>query len=157
MKPFDSVMNPFVWRSMTRSLANTPGTTQWRFETPYVDPSTGTQYYFQSTLAVPSVAKVPNVSGGGTTDYPGLLFPTININQAILAADAEGDGIADSGLFRLPVGDINGVSYFAGVRIIDNNSAINVNSAWSKSAEFTQTYLADNSTNTPPTQPPNYK
>ena len=38
-----------------------------------------------------------------------------------LAADADGDGVADSGLWKLTtVGD---VTYYAACRIIDNNSA----------------------------------
>ena len=55
-----------------------------------------------------------------------------------LAADADGDGIADSVLFRVgSAGD--GTVYYAAIRIIDNNSAINVNTAWSRDFEFTYT------------------
>jgi hypothetical protein len=50
--------------------------------------------------------------------------------QAYLAADADGDGIADTGLFKLPVSVNDGVTYYAGVRVIDNNSAINASTAW---------------------------
>lgn len=54
----------------------------------------------------------------------------------VLAGDADGDGIADSGLFKLPVGEIDGITYYAAVRIIDNNSAINVNTALCSRADF---------------------
>ncbi|HVT88228.1 MAG TPA: hypothetical protein VHD56_05205 [Tepidisphaeraceae bacterium] len=50
----------------------------------------------------------------------------------VLAGDADGDGVADSGLFKLPVGEIDGVTYYGAVRIIDNNSAVNVNTAYSR-------------------------
>jgi hypothetical protein len=52
------------------------------------------------------------------------------------AADADGDGIADSLLFRLPMGPMNGVTYYAAVRVVDNNSAINVNTALSRDFDF---------------------
>jgi hypothetical protein len=53
-------------------------------------------------------------------------------NATFVAADVDGDGIADSGMFKLPIGQINGIDYYAAVRIVDNNSAVNVSSANSK-------------------------
>ncbi|MCC7349908.1 MAG: helix-hairpin-helix domain-containing protein [Phycisphaerales bacterium] len=53
-----------------------------------------------------------------------------------LAADADGDGIADSGYFKLPIGQVNGATWFAAVRIIDDNSAINAATAWSSQGDF---------------------
>src|SRR4029453_2655031 len=47
------------------------------------------------------------------------------------AADADGDGVADAGLVKLPIGRIDGVTYYVALRIIDNNSAVNVNTAFS--------------------------
>jgi len=47
-----------------------------------------------------------------------------------LAADADGDGIADSFLVRMPIGTINGLTYYYAVRIVDNAAAINLNTAW---------------------------
>src|SRR5204862_7680071 len=52
------------------------------------------------------------------------------------AADADGDGIADSVLWRLPMGPMNGVTYYAAIRVVDNNSAINVNTALSRDFDF---------------------
>ena len=39
-------------------------------------------------------------------------------------------------LRRLSVGDVNGLSWYYSCRIIDNGSAINVNTAWSRDHEF---------------------
>ena len=54
----------------------------------------------------------------------------------IPAADADGDGIADALLWKLPVGPMNGVTYYAAVRVVDNNSAINVNTALARNFDF---------------------
>jgi hypothetical protein len=53
-----------------------------------------------------------------------------------VAADADGDGIADSRLFRVPGPTVNGTTYYGALRIIDNGSAINVNTAWSNVTDF---------------------
>src|SRR5262249_39481084 len=53
-----------------------------------------------------------------------------------IAGDADGDGVADSGLRKLPVGEVSGLTFFYACRIIDNGSAINVNTAWSRDHEF---------------------
>jgi hypothetical protein len=58
-------------------------------------------------------------SGGEVTTAPG-----------IPAADADGDGIADAGLWKLPISPIDGITYYVATRIIDNNSAINGSTAW---------------------------
>jgi len=57
------------------------------------------------------------------------LAPVGPAKTFFLAADADGDGITDSVLFQITQGPVNGVSYFAAVRIIDNNSALNVKTA----------------------------
>jgi hypothetical protein len=54
--------------------------------------------------------------------------------EKFLAADADGDGIADSLLFKL--GTVGNLTYYGAYRIIDNNSAINVNTAMLQSADF---------------------
>jgi len=35
-----------------------------------------------------------------------------------------------------PIGTIDGITYYAAVRIIDNNSAVNINTANSSSSEY---------------------
>ncbi|MGE5609322.1 MAG: hypothetical protein ACM359_08715 [Bacillota bacterium] len=71
--------------------------------------------------------------------YPGFQFVSPDISHTYvpnngnpyiyLAADADGDGIADSVLYRLSSGPVQGVTYYMGARIIDNSSAININTA----------------------------
>ncbi|MCY2953405.1 MAG: hypothetical protein NTU53_15720 [Planctomycetota bacterium] len=68
-------------------------------------------------------------------------FPNDSKPDIYLAADADGDGIADSVLVRLTATTEPGVTYYAAVRIIDNSSAINVNTAWSRD----RVYNADGS------------
>ncbi|HEX8914936.1 MAG TPA: carbohydrate-binding protein [Humisphaera sp.] len=50
--------------------------------------------------------------------------------KKILAADTDGDGIADAGLFELPFGPREGVKYYVAVRIVDNGASINATTAW---------------------------
>lgn len=50
-----------------------------------------------------------------------------------LAADADGDGIADAPLFELPIGQVDGVRYYGAIRIIDNAAAINASIAMENS------------------------
>ena len=69
------------------------------------------------------------LSGNAVTGYTGI--------GTIAAADADGDGIADSGLFKLPTGPMSdGVTYYGAVRIIDNNAAVNVNTAGSLISDY---------------------
>ncbi len=62
----------------------------------------------------------------GTDVYPAM---TID-GQTFLAADTDGDGIADSLLCPLPIGTPDGITYYVAIRILDNNSAINAAIAW---------------------------
>ncbi|MDB5328064.1 MAG: hypothetical protein JWM57_3633, partial [Phycisphaerales bacterium] len=101
------------------------------FESPYMPAGSGSARYAAHTRVAPTY-----VTFGGQT-WPAL---TINAGtpqaKTYMAADADGDGVADAGLFRIPVGDLGGVSYFAATRIIDNCSAINLNSALSRDHDF---------------------
>jgi hypothetical protein len=58
------------------------------------------------------------------------------------AADSDGDGIPDSLLFRLPVGQIDGVTYVAAVRVLDGNSAVNVSTAGTNATDADSTGTA---------------
>ena len=65
-----------------------------------------------------------------------LAPPVLPVANTVIAADADGDGIADSLLFRIP-GDFNdGLTWYAAVRIVDNNAAINANTAWSRDQDY---------------------
>ncbi|HEX4797455.1 MAG TPA: hypothetical protein VH370_26915 [Humisphaera sp.] len=49
----------------------------------------------------------------------------------VLAASASGDGIADSLIWPLHSGEVNGLEYFAAYRVIDGSSALNLNTGGS--------------------------
>jgi hypothetical protein len=56
-------------------------------------------------------------------------------NYITYAGDASGNGIADSAFYKLPVGMINGITYYAAVRVVDNNSAVNASTAWTMATD----------------------
>jgi Helix-hairpin-helix motif len=101
------------------------------------DPSTGFIYQSQHSGQAAIVAMPTSTKIAGKL-YPALQFFDFNTGkvQTVLAASASGDGIADSFLWRLPIGEINGVTYYAAVRIIDNNAAINLNTAFCSTVDF---------------------
>ncbi len=92
----------------------------------------------QLVFADASGARAGSVQSNGQY-YPALRYfrpgnpndnpPTKDDFVTTVAASASGNGIADSFLWRLPMGELNGVTYYAAVRVIDNNSAINLNTA----------------------------
>lgn len=84
-----------------------------------------------------------------TVTYNGQTLPAMNLLErnvgvtgayitlgTVAAADTDGDGIADSGLFKLPISPRDGITYYGAVRVIDNNSAINVNTATSVTTDY---------------------
>jgi hypothetical protein len=71
-------------------------------------------------------------SGGAPVDYD----PATSRIDPVPAADADGDGIADALLWKLPTGPSENVTYYAAVRVVDNNSAVNVNTALSRDFDF---------------------
>ena len=75
---------------------------------------------------MPTYVQVQQIDGEQVR-YPA--FFDSSSGQTYLAASASGDGIADSGLWRIPIGEINGVTYFAAVRVLDNNSTVNASVA----------------------------
>jgi hypothetical protein len=56
--------------------------------------------------------------------------------SVVLAGDADGDGIADGGTFRLTDTPIRGEHFYATIKIVDNNSAINPQIAWSRDRDY---------------------
>jgi hypothetical protein len=84
------------------------------------------------TMFTPTHVQPP----GESQVYPAWCVDTFTAPRYVLAADADGDGIADSGFMKLPIGEIDGVTYYWAARIVDNNSAINVNTALSRNTDF---------------------
>lgn len=85
---------------------------------------------------VPNYVRLLRPDGTGEV-FPAWYMPpsgTVTTGYYVLAGDADGDGIADSGMVK--IGEFEGVTYYYCTRIIDNNSAINVNTAWSQTADF---------------------
>ncbi|MFI5379362.1 MAG: hypothetical protein ACHRHE_08695, partial [Tepidisphaerales bacterium] len=82
-------------------------------------------------FAVRSMMFPTSLNIGGRS-YPALRFyhPGTDRMETALAADTDGDGIADCPLTPVPLGSIHGVTFFYGLRVIDNGSAINASVAW---------------------------
>jgi hypothetical protein len=98
------------------------------FDTPYWPAGTAIRYSLRNGI----------VPGATTATVDGQFQPAfLNIPDpsspgaflTVMAADTDADGIADAGLFKLPVGTLDGITYYAAVRIIDNCAAINASIA----------------------------
>lgn len=93
----------------------------------------GTMQWGDRSRIIPSWLDVPQ-PGKGTLRMPALVASNTATEPAnrfiFLAADADGDGVADAALFRLPFGQINGLTYYAGIRVLDNCGAVNAAVAW---------------------------
>ena len=116
----------------------------YSFDSPLLTTSVrvGTGVYKGHIIAIPKSTTLPD----GTV-VPAMQLQLTNLivlpdgtpmaaPPLMIAADADGDGIADSALFKLPIGPINGITYYAATRVIDNNSAINACTAWSSVSDF---------------------
>ncbi|MGA2582593.1 MAG: helix-hairpin-helix domain-containing protein [Tepidisphaeraceae bacterium] len=96
-----------------------------------------------SAPAWSSAQALQNMMPGYKSLANGVLVPTLDIQgtatPTFIAADADGDGVADSLLFRIPGAAFDNLTWYAAVRIIDDNSAINVNTAMSSTQQFGNT------------------
>jgi hypothetical protein len=94
----------------------------------------------QYTNVVPAsvTSTSAGTDGAGNLAFDGSVLPALMLNgtNTVIAADADNDGIADSLLFRIPGAYFDGLTWYAAVRIIDNNSAINVNTAYSRDNDY---------------------
>ena len=140
---FDPNNNPAAWQALTMPLVPQPiaagmTTSRYQFESPY---SPAPNQYVPLTTTIRAMG-----SSGGTPIYPypipittasGATYPVMMVNSVqFMAADTDGDGIADALYFKLGTG-ADGITYYAACRIIDNNSAINANTAWCRDFDFT--------------------
>lgn len=116
--------------STTSSPANVPW---WPFiSAPINGSTTFDQPYWPPSNAVPPQPPVlsqrselypTSYTGGDGLVWPGFTTSSASGATVFMAADADGDGIADSGLVKLLT--LDGITYYAAVRIVDNCAAVN--------------------------------
>ena len=135
--PFDGPVNlgplsnkPYINYTPEAKLAN--GTVVPAFYINTTNP-TGSTTLTLTGLPLPAagIAPPPLYIGPGNTHISTRVLGSPTAKYLVTAASASGDGIADSLLFKMPGGPVNGVTYYAAMRIIDNNSAVNASTAWS--------------------------
>ncbi len=117
--------------------------------TPFSFDGTRSRYLAQLVFQDPNAAGQKN----GAVTINGRAYPALRIyypgdpaqmgtsaqNDGFIivpAGSASGDGIADSLLWRLPISPINGLTFYAAVRVVDNNAAVNLNTAGSSLYDF---------------------
>ncbi len=107
----------------------------------YIPSPAGTTTIYLNASAGPVVVPAPGayLTPSGIISAPGTPVPAVvlanpSAHQDLInyAASVSGDGIADAGFVKLPLGQVDGITYFAATRVVDGNSAINASSAWSK-------------------------
>lgn len=73
-----------------------------------------------------------------TVTHNGIDYPALEGAEGdgpYVAADNDGDGIADGAFTRLAdLGQLQGLTWYASSRVIDNAAAININTAWENKA-----------------------
>ena len=127
--------NPPVWDAITFPLGDGPSRTIRVVENPVTGETLALNlankrnYLFIPTTTVVAGQTVPALRIVQRTN------PTSVIHPGFFAADADGDGIADSLLWRMPVGQVEGQTWFMAVRVIDHNSAVNLNTAFTQNTE----------------------
>jgi hypothetical protein len=128
-----------LWTAITQSVQGTAGalTSASILGTNFVDPRTGAAIPQASFSG--AIIGTPSAAGALTPTYltlaNGFNTPAFQYGTSAAfaaAADADGDGIADSLFFAIPGASYDGLTWYAAVRIIDNNSAINANTAWDR-------------------------
>ena len=159
-QPNQTIINDFRWAFIsqlsTLTLDNplvAANTTLPGVAAPPPNPLSGRQDLQIGSVAVTYPVGTYNAIrslSGRTRVYPALIPAGGGAPQ--LAADADGDGIADAGLCRVTAvpadmvtcqdGLDHPITYWAGVRIIDNAGAVNFNTAWSRDDDFVFTFAA---------------
>jgi hypothetical protein len=118
-------------------FACNPGTVNFQTINPGLSSTYTTRITSQTVRLTPNFVR----PRGYAQAFPAWFLPTLSTASAttggfVLAGDADGDGIADSGYVKIPVGELDGLTYYYAVRVIDNSSAVNVNTAWSRSYDL---------------------
>lgn len=130
------------WQHISLSLASAPG-----YAGLFTDPrsmTSGPIVYSNTDVlngVEPTALTAQYVYPGGVPQNRTRVYPALITNAGTrIAADADGDGIADSGLFYLTgpaspaVGD---VVYYGAVRVVDNAAKVNLNTAWRAGEDIT--------------------
>ncbi|MGD0461955.1 MAG: helix-hairpin-helix domain-containing protein [Tepidisphaeraceae bacterium] len=145
--------NSPIWTAITQSVEYnaTSGKLlpQSILNTDFEDPITGTDlttttgaWPTSGLVGAPGLPTPLTITALTATDpihlANGLNQPAFQYGAAakFTAADADGDGIADSLYFPVPGLSLDGLTWFAAARIIDNNSAINANTSWSRDQDY---------------------
>jgi hypothetical protein len=142
-----------TWNGITQLISTSTAATPTAVSilgTQFEDPTTGMMPAAISGAPSPLVGDPNPLAPSGKpltpTYMPTTNFPAFSYGggTAFVAADADGDGVADSLYFRVPGANIGGLTWYAAVRIVDNNAAINANSAWSRDIDNMSTGAAAN-------------
>ena len=158
-----TAVGDFVWPWISAPLVGLP---DFPVDNIFYNPFTGTAIDFDAVGDASRQGLRPTT--GGPIDYPAptdvtdaggtatfyndrsRIYPALGVGSAFFtAADADGDGVADSGLVPLvadatqPIGNAaryidvqTDMAYFYAVRIVDNNAAVNVNQALSNAGDY---------------------
>lgn len=160
-----------VWPYLSEPLLREPNAAQQSGFTPrFVDPRFGspsTSLYDPSSgqlerfrfLEPTSISVARNATDPNSTP---AVYPALRSGStAIIAGDADGDGIADCGLQYVGTEsqnpDLAGVRYYVGYRVVDNSSRININTAYSVTGDWrvpTETDLVHGPLQVPVNEPP---
>ncbi len=127
------------WSSISWPLWNPGGVRQ------FVDPRGGASFTFLAGDLKNTYRFLPTFMTIGGTSYPAMTVYNAAFGPALgtyPAADADGDGVADSMLFQVPQVGGDGLTYYAAIRVVDNCAAINANTAWSSVWDFSGTGAA---------------
>ena len=113
----DGTRNPIFWASTTRVLP--PDT--------WFEDITGQIGRFKRRTNLRVTSTIVNGE-----PHPGFEFYDTDLRRVVTipAADVDGDGFPDANYFKLPVGRVNGLDWYAAVRIVDNSSAVNASVAF---------------------------
>ncbi|MDP9172933.1 MAG: helix-hairpin-helix domain-containing protein [Planctomycetota bacterium] len=145
--------NPF-WQNITQSVAAKypNGPTSIIGDRPFESPDNGSKMQAAPWNALAPYQPISTLYPGFANDG-GVMIPTLSTvpppatppaistlpGTTAIAGDADGDGVADSLLTRLHGAYYDGLTWYAGVRIIDDNSAININTAWDRDNDYDNT------------------
>lgn len=116
----------------------TPG----QFNSPYASSLANYQISYGTRAGMEPTFITIRTLDGRSRDYPAFIIHNSRSGEdgkLVMAMDADGDGIADSGMIELPIAETNGIHWYYGIRVIDNSAAINASVAWESTDYYTDT------------------